>query len=219
MKTINITGVIGDWWDGITEQDIIRELDDYDGSGLEVIINSPGGFAYDGISIYNRLKEHNPVVKVTGLAASAASVIAMAGSEIHMLTGAEMMIHNAWGLSIGDYRDLEKDAAHLKRLNGSIADTYAKRMGDKEQALALMADETWFTSDEAKDMGFATHIETGDTEQPVNYEAALAAMGSKRTEWMDLGEAAEHKYSAAMSYAKNQLEKAKLSLHPFGRSK
>lgn len=209
MKTLNIVGVIGDFWDGITEQDVIKELDGYDGE-LEVVINSPGGFAYDGIAIYNRIKSYEPTVKIVGLAASAASVIAMAGKEVHMLTGAEMMIHNAWGGVIGNSKDIAKYAEHLDKLSGSIADIYAVKTGDRDAAKKWMDDETWFTAEEAKQHGFATHIEGGDIEKPPHMEAALAAMGSIRTDWMESSKRQEFQLSAATAIAKQKWQRWKL---------
>lgn len=179
MKTLNITGVIGDWWDGVTEEDVIKELDGHSGE-LEVVINSPGGFAYDGIAIYNRLKDHNPTVHVIGLAASAASIIAMAGKEVHMRTGSQMMIHNAWGGIIGGAEDIAKYADHLAKLNVSIADIYGAKTGDREAASAAMAAETWYTAEEAKEAGLATHIEGESAEpEPANMHEVLTAMGCK----------------------------------------
>lgn len=209
MKTLNIVGVIGDFWDGVTEQDVIKELAGYEGE-LEVVINSPGGFAYDGIAIYNRIKSYEPTVKIVGLAASAASVIAMAGKEVHMLTGSEMMIHNAWGGVIGNSNDIAKYAEHLDKLSGSIATIYAAKTGDLESAKAMMEAETWFSAEEAKEHGFATHIEAGDIEAPPNMEEALAAMGSVRTDWMDHSKRQQHQISAASAIAKQKWERLKL---------
>ena len=208
MKTINIVGVIGDWWDGVTEQDIIKELDDHQGD-LEVVINSPGGFAYEGIAIYNRLKPFEPTVKIVGLAASSASVIAMAGKEIHMLAGSEMMIHNAWGGIIGGAKDIAKYAEHLDKLSGSIATIYGMKTGDRDAAKEMMDEETWLTAEEAKEAGLATHIESGEVESPPDFEAALAAMGCRRTDWMDSETRAQHQRKAAASMAKLQFDRYK----------
>ncbi len=128
---------------------------------LVVNINSPGGDVFDGIAIFNDLFNFpaNVRVEITGLCASAATVIAMAGDEIVMAENASFMIHNAWGFAIGNKNDMREIADLLEKIDESIAATYAARASvSKEEALKMMDDETWLTADEAYDHGFITEV-------------------------------------------------------------
>ena len=128
---------------------------------ITVRINSPGGDVFDGNTIYNLLKQHSAhvVVYVDGLAASIASVIAMAGDEIHMADNALMMIHDPWSFAIGNAADMRETADRLDKVAGTIVRTYAKKTGKGEQELAdMMAAETWMNADEAVEHGFADSV-------------------------------------------------------------
>ena len=130
-------------------------------SALNVYINSPGGDIFAGFSIYNILQRHKAekTVHVDGLAASAASVVAMAGDVIKMPENATMMIHNAWTYTSGGAEELRRTADELERLNGQIADIYAARTGkDKDEIAAMMSAETWMSGQEAKEAGFADEL-------------------------------------------------------------
>lgn len=121
-------------------------------------INSPGGNVFDGIAIYNALKSHpaRVVVDVDGVAASIASVIAMAGNEIRIADNAMMMIHDPYTVSVGNAAELRKSADLLEQVGGVIVDTYAKRTGKAPADIAaMMAEETWFTAQDAVEHGFA----------------------------------------------------------------
>lgn len=180
MKTIRISGVIGDPLDGLTHEEVASRLDGHRGP-LEVILHSPGGIAYEGVAIYHLLKPLQPVVRVTGIAASAASVIAMAGREIIMATGAEMMIHDAWGGVIGGADELRAYAKHLDKLSESIADIYAAAGVDRSAVRQAMRAETWYSAAEAVEFGLATAV--GDVPaEPMDeqMQATLQAMGCHR---------------------------------------
>jgi ATP-dependent Clp protease, protease subunit len=128
---------------------------------INLRINSPGGSVFDGLAIYNQLKRHPArlEVDVDGLAASIASVIAMAGDEIRMADNAMMMIHDPHGMSAGDADDMRKTADLLDQVKVSIIDTYAKRTRAKSADLAKwMADETWFGAADAIAAGFADKV-------------------------------------------------------------
>ncbi|HGG0416542.1 TPA: head maturation protease, ClpP-related [Clostridium sporogenes] len=119
---------------------------------LEVEINSGGGSVFAGSEIYTALKSYkgNVTIKIVGLAASAASVIAMAGNKILMSPTAQMMIHNASASIGGDYRDMEKGTEILKNINTSISNAYRLKTGmTQEELLTLMDDETWLTPQQA----------------------------------------------------------------------
>jgi enoyl-CoA hydratase/carnithine racemase len=125
------------------------------------MINSPGGDVFDGIAIYNALRAHPAKIttRVDGIAASVASVIAQAGDHRIMLTGAQMMIHEAWGLAIGTSTDMRAYADLLDRQNDNIAGIYGRRAG-KEQAhfRELMRDDKWFNDEETVAEGLADEV-------------------------------------------------------------
>lgn len=150
----------GDWWDdsGFTTTDVLQALAELDGD-VTVRLNSGGGVAWDGVAIYNALKARADIVTIVvdGVAASAASIIAMAGDDIIMPAGALMMIHNASSLAYGTADDLEKSVTLLRKLDGQMAAVYAERTGlDLADVRALMDAETWLTGAEALEQGFAT---------------------------------------------------------------
>lgn len=131
------------------------------GEELEVEINSGGGSVFAGSEIYTALKsyEGNVVVKIVGLAASAASVIAMAGNKTMMSPTGQIMIHNASSYASGDYREMEKGAEMLKNVNASISNAYRIKTGmSQEELLALMDKETWMTAQQALDNKFVDGI-------------------------------------------------------------
>lgn len=119
---------------------------------LNVRINSPGGSVFEGVAIYNALTRHpgTVIVHVDGLAASIASVIAMAGKEIRMAENAMMMIHDPSAFTFGNAKDLRKQADVLDQIKETIINVYTTRTGKKRDTLAkMMEDETWFTAKEA----------------------------------------------------------------------
>lgn len=125
---------------------------------IDLRINSPGGSVFDGMAIMNALRRHSARVDVTvdGLAASAASFIAMAGDHIVMNRGSELMVHDAWGFAQGDAKTMRETAAALEKTSASIADVYAKRAGGKSSEWRdVMLAETWFTAEEAVVAGLA----------------------------------------------------------------
>ena len=127
-------------------------LDEAAGEDVEVEINSGGGSVFDGSEIYTALKQHpgNVTVKIVGLAASAASVIAMAGKKVMMAPTAQMMIHNVSSISAGDYRDMEHTASILKNANKTIANAYILKSGmEQADLLAMMDKESWLTPEDA----------------------------------------------------------------------
>ncbi|MFJ8100240.1 head maturation protease, ClpP-related [Lysinibacillus sp. NPDC096212] len=157
---IVIYGDIGEswWYDSISASDIDSLLKDVTTDNITVRINSPGGDAFDGITIYNRLKDHNAEVKiiVDGWACSAASIIAMAADELVMNTGSMLMIHEASTGIWGTKKDLEKEAELLSKLDKSLVDIYmTKAIVEREEIEQMVNNETWFTADEAIAIGFA----------------------------------------------------------------
>ena len=149
------------WGDELTP-DVIRQQLDACSGPMEMHINSPGGDVFAGMAIYNLLKryEDDITVYIDGLAASIASVIAMAGDKIIMPENALMMIHDAWCRTEGNAADLRKMADELDRVDGLICDVYAARSGQDPEAFeGMMAAETWFTAAEAEAAGLIDEVE------------------------------------------------------------
>ena len=162
MTNVNVKGAIvsndDQWiydWFGIeatSPKSISDAIQEANGDELEVEINSGGGDVFAGSEIYTTLKAYsgNVTTKIVGLAASAASVIAMAGDKVLMSPTAQMMIHNVSTISSGDYRDMEHTAGVLKNANDTIANAYMFKSGmDKETLLSMMDNETWLTPQQA----------------------------------------------------------------------
>lgn len=147
------------WWgNSVSAHDFAQLIAELDVDKLRVFINSPGGAAWDGISIMNALRRHRAHVEVTvdGIAASAASVIAMAGDHIIMNRGAEMMIHRASGFAYGNAETMTETAEILVKLDDSIADIYQARAGrTREHWRTQMDAESWYTAEEAVTAGLA----------------------------------------------------------------
>ncbi|MYV30322.1 hypothetical protein GQ649_24185 [Rhodococcus sp. DSM 6344] len=171
---ILIYDVIGSYWMETDAQTIATQIKALDVDEITVRINSPGGAAFDGIAIMNALRSHDAkiTVRIDGLAASAASVIAMAGDEIIMGEGSQMMIHEAWVYTSGDAAFLRGEADRLDKLSDSITSLYARRVGGEfDEWRALVAAETWFTAEEAVAAGLADRV---STDTPVSNELAAA---------------------------------------------
>lgn len=147
---------------GVSAQQVVDELGEIDASQIDVHINSPGGNVFDGIAIMNALRNHdaNITVFVDGLAASIASVVAMAGDEIVMSLGAQMMVHNPSGFAMGDAKTMRELADVLEKNGRNIASIYASRAGGAEKDWQTAMDaETWYTAKEAVDAGLADRID------------------------------------------------------------
>lgn len=158
-SVLSIYDEIGFW--GVQAKDFVSELAAVKSKVINVEINSPGGDVFAGLAIYNALKSSGKeiVVKVMGVAASAASLIAMAGDRIVMPKNTFMMIHNPWSFAMGNADELRETAETLDKIGGSLLATYAARTGMAEDKLAeMLAKDTWMTADEALEMGFATEV-------------------------------------------------------------
>lgn len=194
-NTISIYGVIGeDFWtgEGFTAKKAAAILRGIGKKSVNVNINSPGGDMFEGLAIYNLLREHpaEVTIKVMGVAASAASIIAMAGDNVSMGTGSIMMIHNAWGLVIGNRHDFADAANVFETFDISMASIYAARTGMKEDDILAMldgpsrnSDGTYMTAAEAIDKGFADGEFEG-SDEPAQAKASVPAdvMARRRAE-------------------------------------
>ena len=154
-------------WDesDTTASSFKKELDSLgDVSSINLYINSPGGSVFEGVAIHNMLKRHKAsvTVHVDALAASIASVIAMAGDTVVMPKNSMLMIHNPWTFAMGNAAELRKVADDLDRIGGSAFQTYMQKAGDKlsDTTLQEMLDaETWLSADEAYEFGLCDIVE------------------------------------------------------------
>lgn len=151
------------WFGGVSAKQFAMDLK---GLGsvqtIDVRINSGGGDVFDGLAIYRQLVDHpaRVVAHIDGLAASIASVIAMAGDEIRISQAGFVMIHDAWGLAVGNAGDMRQMADVLETTSGSITDVYvARTRQDRGDIRNWMEAETWFTGAEAVDNGFADSMD------------------------------------------------------------
>lgn len=170
-SVIYIYDEIGYW--GTTAADFVARLAEVDSRTIELHINSPGGDVFEGVAIYNALRDHSAEVNVIvdALAASAASLIAMAGDTITMNRNSEMMIHDAWGVCVGNAEDMATMATLLGKASDNIASVYAARAGGTlSEWRDAMREESWFSSDEAVTAGLADKSVTNED------EAAVAAV-------------------------------------------
>lgn len=160
-NTIGIYDPIGcDYWDdsGVTAKRISAALRSLDGADVVVNINSPGGDVFEGLAIYNLLREYkgHVTVRVLGVAASAASFIAMAADEIQIARAGFFMIHNAWTGLWGNRNDLRETADFLEQIDDTIADIYHVKSGlSMDELKADMDKERWINGRDAIDSGFA----------------------------------------------------------------
>lgn len=158
---ISIYDEIGFW--GVTAQSFSKDLKALGGNlkQINLHIHSPGGDVFDGIAIYNLLKNHpaNVTVYIDGLAASMASVIAMAGNEVIMPENAMMMIHKPWGIQGGDADDMRKYADLLDKVENTLIPAYASKTGKTPEELAeMLSAETWLNGKECVEQGFADKL-------------------------------------------------------------
>ena len=167
-NVISIYDVIGyDFWtgEGVTSKRVAAALRRIGDREVTVNINSPGGDFFEGVAIYNLLREHphRVTVKVMGLAASAASVIAMAGDRIEISAVSFMMVHNAWVLAVGNRHDMREAAEFLEPFDDAMAELYSARAGvEKKEAVAWMDEETWFNGARAIEAGLADAVLSSD---------------------------------------------------------
>jgi ATP-dependent Clp endopeptidase proteolytic subunit ClpP len=161
MAKVLLYGAVGQK-DELDARSVVKRLSAYaDNEPMEIRINSAGGSVFDGMAIYNTLRgrEANVRVHVDGLAASIASVIAMAGKEIVMEPGSMMMIHNPWNITIGDADDHRNSAELLDKVRDSLVAAYERRTGlSRAELTTLMDQETWMSAEEAVAFGFADRV-------------------------------------------------------------
>ncbi|GEM_PF-1844721 len=159
---ININGIVGDWYDGNTSLDVLNVIDNTDADEIEVTIQSPGGSAFEGIAIHNALRQHSAKITTTvlGAAASAGSVIFMAGDERVMPENTLLMIHEPSLNVSGKAKELRDAADFLDSLTETLLSNYSPYVNiDNDELMALIVAETWINATDAKEMGFATTVD------------------------------------------------------------
>ena len=160
--TIHLYDEVGAF--GAGSKEFLSDLAKLDGQHIHLRINSPGGSVIEGSAIYNSLRRHKGglTVHIDALAASMASVIAMAGAPVYIADNALMMIHNPWTISAGDADQLRKEADLLDKLKSTLVNAYVRKTGMEQNQIAEMMDaETWLDAVEAVALGFADAIEEG----------------------------------------------------------
>lgn len=175
---IAIEGEIG--WE-VTSKNIREQLDNATGD-VELLVNSPGGVVTEGIAIYNAIRDYKRkkngrvVARVVGMAASMATYIPMAADEIQIEDNAIWMIHNPWGLAMGDYNDMRKTMDILDGLAKILARGYAKKTGKTEEEIrSLMDEETYLYGSDIMAFGFAdSMVPAGDGAEDQSEAMALA---------------------------------------------
>lgn len=157
---VRIIGEIGGW--GIDVEALIADIAALDADAITVHLDSPGGAVFHGVALFNELVQHpaHITVKIKGLAASIASVIAQAGDRIEIARTASFMIHDAWGGAEGNEAEFLSMAAILGQLSDQIADVYTARTGrgSVKSWRQLMRDETWFNANEALEAGLVDEV-------------------------------------------------------------
>lgn len=230
-ETITIYQPIGEdfWSDGFTARRMAAALRSIGKKDVVVSINSPGGDFFEGATIYNLLREHpgKVTVKIVGLAASAASLIAMAADKILISEIGFVMIHNAWGYAAGNRNDLRKLADTYEVFDAAMADVYHTRTKfEREEIVKMMDVDTWMNASTAIEKGFANELmeakaveETKDGDKKAlarrAIELALAQAGHTRKEREDIFKnlGARDAAGAAARDAGNQDEDLKILIN------
>lgn len=184
--TIGLYGRIGEDWDGSgwTAQKMAAILRNIGARDVVVNINSPGGDVFEGLALYNLLREHagRITVNIVGLAASAASFVAMAADEVRIAKAASMMIHNTQSIAIGDRHEMRDTADWMEQFDALLADIYADRSGQEAKKIGKMLDaETWLLGQYAVDAGFADRLMAAD-EVVEGDPPAVASNGVRKAE-------------------------------------
>lgn len=164
---------------GVSAEAFAKEIAAINTPVIRLRINSPGGSVFDGRAMYAALKNHpsKVIASIEGVAASAATSVAMAADEVQMVKGSMFMIHNAWTFAMGNANDLIETAALLEKIDGNLADDYTAKTGaSADQVREWMSAETWFTAQEAVDAGFADAVVDGP-QASASYD--LSAYGDK----------------------------------------
>jgi ATP-dependent protease ClpP protease subunit len=160
VANIYVYDIIDAYW-GISAQDFVRTVANIEGGTVNLHINSPGGDVFEARAMMAAIAEHKATftAKIDGLCASAATALSLACDTVEIVEGGFYMIHKAWTLALGNADDMRASADLLDKVDGVLADGYAKKAGmDREAVIAAMAAETWYTAEEAFEAGFADAV-------------------------------------------------------------
>lgn len=199
MKIISISGVIG--WD-VTGQQVRDAFEKAKGEDVEIQISSVGGLVFDGLEIFNIIKNYSgkKTARLMGIAASMGSYIPLAADKIIAEPNAVMMIHNAWGVGMGNAADLRAEANVLDGLSAILADAYVKKTGKPlDEIKALMDSETWLFGQEMVDAGFIDELVSPPTDKKdEKVKAARAELASAKKVLADYEGGDNHRRVAAI---------------------
>lgn len=159
QSEVLIYDVIG--WPFVDANEFARDFNNISSKEITIGINSPGGDVFDGTAIFNTIDNHPSriITRIDGIAASMASIIALAGDEIQIASNAYYMMHNPWSIAMGDHNDFQKEGELLERIAATLGETYANKTGlDIKAVRQMMDDETWLIGKELVDQGFADKV-------------------------------------------------------------
>lgn len=224
LSEINILGEIGDSWESsdTTFDRVNKKLDVAAGSDVVVNINSFGGDMFEGVAIYNALRQYSGKVttKIMGIAASAASLIALSGDDIYMAESSFLMIHNAWVFTYGNKNELRETSNKLDQFDNAMADIYTLRMGiGKDDVIKMMNEESYIGGTQAIEMGIAASLfeNTGMTLEEDGVIAAhkvdllLAKQGIPRSKRRELLGSIKGTQNAAKSSTHDAAQRSELA--------
>lgn len=180
----------GEWW-GMSAKELAAAIDDLPShiATIELLINSPGGDVFDGMAMVNVLRAHPARTRavVQGIAASAASFIACAADECVMAPNSTMMIHDAWGVCVGNADDMLSLAAVLDQASGNLAEIYATKSGKSvDDMRAAMKSESWYTAEEALAAGLADSVAASAETNPANSATEQQPQGTSGPSFLQI---------------------------------
>lgn len=170
--TVYLYDAIGSWW-GIDAAQFVKDLNAIQAKTIHLRINSPGGDVFDARAIKTTLQQHPATIvsHIDGLAASAATYIALGADTVEIAKGGFFMIHNAWTLALGNANELREVADLLDKVDASIVADYLSKTGqDEDQIKSWMAAETWFSAEEAMEHGFVDSVFDADNDTQAHYD-------------------------------------------------
>jgi ATP-dependent Clp protease protease subunit len=165
VATIYLYDTIDPYW-GVSAKQFVKDLNALKNPTIHLRINSPGGDVFDGRAIATAIAQHPSkiVAHVDGLAASAASYVAIAADEVEMAPGSFFMIHRAWSIAYGNAADMRETADVLEKIDEALVSDYVKQSGQtEEQVRAWLDAETWFSAEETVTNGFADRVSDAET--------------------------------------------------------
>ena len=188
--TVFINGRIGPGLltPGNTVETVLAQLEEENGDTIDVVVNSYGGDPFAGTAIMRLLQrqEEKVVVEIAGVAASAASIVAMGGDEVRMTPSSLLMIHNAMGSAFGDHRLMRDTADTLETITEAMSRTYGRADVDDDELKKMLDDETWLTAEEALNKNFIDEITDEDDEDTEEVEARIVSQINARAQQSDI---------------------------------